>query len=480
MAAPDDLARRFGTVFVDLLAEERLRCPRCGAHRFAEAPDGVRCESCRTVFPEHNKVVDFYDRYDPPKPWAGRLPWDRRRREDVARQLIAHLGIPATDDAQRRVEALVRRTARRADNPAFSAEIGDLLDRFGIADAPPFATRLVKRARREVDSRRRRPNGDVVPVWDRHYVDGPLAAGATSWHNVRVRNAGSHPWSSKTGDPVNLSYRWLTPSGETLPIEGDRTPFPIDVDPGRGITVPLQVTAPQQAGDHVLQVQLVHENHRWIDEPVLRIPVTVAPSAPRHDWPIDEHPDRYLDYAADHVEGVDFLTRYMDDEHDGKVRRLLEIGGGTSPQAAAYADRQVVNLDISSPILELGALFYGTTYDERLCYVCADALDPPFEDGTFDGVVMFATMHHFPEPDALLRRCRALLAPGGFVGLLCEPVGHDLTADVTVRDLLKGINEQTFVPDEYVQIAAGAGLRLVRGQVDGGSLKAILRPADDA
>ncbi len=59
---------------------------------------------------------------------------------------------------------------------------------------------------------------------------------------------------------------------------------------------------------------------------------------------------------------------------------------------------------------------------------------------------------------------------------MCEPVNDHLEDETTIRDLLKGINEQVFTWPEYARIFERATLKITLFQVDGGSLKAILKP----
>jgi SAM-dependent methyltransferase len=115
---------------------------------------------------------------------------------------------------------------------------------------------------------------------------------------------------------------------------------------------------------------------------------------------------------------------------------------------------------------------------ERLAFLCADATHLPFESETFDIIAMFATLHHFPEPEVLLRELRRLVRPDGLVAVLCEPTGDTLETVDTLRDLTKGINEQVFTSAEYTAIFAAAGLELIDGTQGGNSLRAFLRPTD--
>ncbi len=133
-----------------------------------------------------------------------------------------------------------------------------------------------------------------------------------------------------------------------------------------------------------------------------------------------------------------------------------------------------MNIDISAPTLQLGAL-YDAHHDRSIVHLCADAMKTPLAPGSWHAVTMYATLHHFPEPERLLESAARLLRPGGIVAVMCEPTGTTLAHPDGVRDLLGGINEQTFAVDEYVWMAEHAGLVVDEAYDDGGSFKAILR-----
>ena len=100
--------------------------------------------------------------------------------------------------------------------------------------------------------------------------------------------------------------------------------------------------------------------------------------------------------------------------------------------------------------------------------------NPALAPASWHAVTMYATLHPFPEPERLLSACADLLVPGGFVAIMCEPTNTTLAHPAGVRDLLGGINEQTFAVDEYVWMANQAGLTVAEAFDDGGSFKAIL------
>src|SRR6185312_9276854 len=82
-----------------------------------------------------------------------------------------------------------------------------------------------------------------------------------------IENRGDCVWRS--GDhAITLGTRW---NG----IEGIRTALPADVLPGESAVVPLHVVPPAEPGQHLLEVDLVHEHVRWFDRG-LRVDVTVG------------------------------------------------------------------------------------------------------------------------------------------------------------------------------------------------------------
>jgi hypothetical protein len=97
-----------------------------------------------------------------------------------------------------------------------------------------------------------------------------------------VTNRGSErwPWGLDHFPQIRLSYRWLNVDGSIHTPEGLRSPFPRLVAPGETALTPLHVTAPEQPGRYTLEVDVLHEGHRWFGCE-LRVEVLVqAPALP--------------------------------------------------------------------------------------------------------------------------------------------------------------------------------------------------------
>jgi hypothetical protein len=93
--------------------------------------------------------------------------------------------------------------------------------------------------------------------------------------DVRVTNLGSSIWPGghDATPEIRVSSRW---QGMDLLEEQLRSAFPSDVAPGETVLVPMSFRAPDEPGEHVLVVDLVHERHRWFGVDAT-VPVVVRP-----------------------------------------------------------------------------------------------------------------------------------------------------------------------------------------------------------
>jgi hypothetical protein len=109
----------------------------------------------------------------------------------------------------------------------------------------------------------------MAPGEARHLFFGVTNQGSERW-----------PWGLDHSPPIRLSYRWLNADGSIQTQEGLRSPFPCLVHPGETVLTALHVVAPEQPGRYTLEVDVVHEGHRWFGRE-LRVQVLVdAPALP--------------------------------------------------------------------------------------------------------------------------------------------------------------------------------------------------------
>lgn len=116
-----------------------------------------------------------------------------------------------------------------------------------------------------------------------------LRAGQKETVQVKVKNASDAQWYSRGGEintnPDNRFYlaagnRWLKADGQTLVTNMDgRYGLPSDLKPGEESEVPLQITAPKEPGDYVLEIDLIQEQVAWFSDkgsPTARAKITVV------------------------------------------------------------------------------------------------------------------------------------------------------------------------------------------------------------
>lgn len=101
----------------------------------------------------------------------------------------------------------------------------------------------------------------------------------------------------------------------------------------------------------------------------------------------------------------------LDAARVGSGHHVLDVATGAGYIAAAASDRgaQAIGLDFSSSQVELARLVYpGVTFQQGT----AESL--PFEDATFDAVVMGFGMNHLPDAELAAAEAYRVLKPGGW------------------------------------------------------------------
>lgn len=446
-----------------LLTEQLLVCPTCGvSDSMVDTDDVFECGACNAVVPIVSGVPDFFTGYVDDADNSS--PADPA----VVAEIASILDLPDDDAVRASIETALRLADRDTDSPALTAEIKEVHARFvgGDIAEPPVPTKA---------------NGSATAQIERHYAPVGFVAGERRFVNVRLRNTGTEPWSSRTSPTAitaasRFHRRAFARRTETAPTY---TPFPIDIEPSRAITLPIEIDVPSKTGAHQLELGLFHHPNGFIDATSVRLDVEVYGNAHPDTRPLPSQIERLEgigDYGEDHRIANEMVDAALDRFWPNDDRRIVEIGGSTHPQSWNHDRSELVNIDISAPTLQLGAL-YDRHHDRSIVHLCADAMQPPLALGSWHAVAMYATLHHFPEPERLLAAAARLLRPGGFVAVMCEPTDTTLAHPAGVRDLLGGINEQTFAVDEYMWMAEQAGLAIEQAIDHGGSFKAILRLA---
>ena len=128
--------------------------------------------------------------------------------------------------------------------------------------------------------------------------------------------------------------------------------------------------------------------------------------------------------------------------------RVLDVGCGEGLLTFELSRRvgRVTAIDRDAPIVEVARRDAAA---DTIDYVVGDVLDHPFVSGSFDAVVLLATLHHVDLAEAL-GRLRDLLRPGGTlvaVGLADTRLPADLPYEIAgavstrVHRLMKNYGE---------------------------------------
>lgn len=444
-----------------------LQCTVCRSALLDFTPDVVTCRACGQEHPILGGVPVMFD--------AVSVSSEPVADEDLgARQVAAAFELPDDPITLLRIRTLLR-TKVRFGGSLVQIESQQFLHRVqnsghevdvGTGDAAPDAALR-----------------DLVTIprarWVKSYMPRRLAAGTPVLANMRLENCGAVPLFSAGEGRALVALQWRHRDGTPAAAADQRTPLPIDLAPGQAVTVPVSVVPPARHGAYLLTVRLVQEQVRWLDADALTVAVTVGRdvAGPVPDrWVVLPTPP--IDYNADHDRGFALLRQWLE-RHAPPQPRVLEVGGNAAPMVSrlgAGFSRDLVNVDVDLLGLQVGRMLERRRGD-GVHHLCADAFDLPFASGHFDAVVIFASLHHFPDPDALLEHLRRKLRPGGFIGLFCEPVGHIWPGAVLapyLAELVRGVNEQSFSLREYELMFNRAELTPAEVLVDMNSLKARL------
>lgn len=164
-------------------------------------------------------------------------------------------------------------------------------------------------------------------------------------------------------------------------------------------------------------------------------------------------------------------------EDVSKRGKVLEVAAGTGlvTVAIARAATRVVATDRASEMLEV---LRGRVADQGIENVEvkeADAVDLPFDDASFDGVVAANLLHLLPDPAKALAEARRVLRPSGV--LVVPTFGHGHTSAARVISFVlrtAGLPVRSrFTQDSLVDLVESAGFRVTRSAVVPGLLPLV-------
>jgi SAM-dependent methyltransferase len=391
-------------------------------------------------------------------------------------RLREHLKLPGGPDVQAEIAKAIAWTGARIDSGHLSAEARMLAERFRIPEfelEPREGSPGSDRAHGRIGASIRgegRPS--LAPV--RHTIGGRLTAGREVWRSVRVRNGAA--WLPAAGaSAARIEARWTAPDGSPLEAATRSTPLPVELEPGRLLTVILKLRVPDVLGACRLALHLVAPGASPAPFATHEVHVGLL------DLPVFEHEYYPVqnDYQTDHRIATEELQAFVRGRYPGRRCTLLEIGGGVHPQSwvLAHDGHCVVSTDISHSQTILGALYFRFAMPalaERFAFMSCDGAQLPFADGSLDGIVLFAAFHHFDDPGAFLAEMRRVIRDEGFVYIANDCCAPDPAGEDYLQELRRGINEQMWTLPEYQALFRDAGLEVARARVDVHDLKVFL------
>jgi len=131
--------------------------------------------------------------------------------------------------------------------------------------------------------------------------------------------------------------------------------------------------------------------------------------------------------------------------------RVVEIGCGTGIVTLGVAPcvACVTGTDIAPEMIEVAREKAQQRGLENVHFRVSDGYGLPFDDASFDAVLLFNTLHVVKEPGALLREAHRLLRPSGYLvsatDCYAEPVPLPIQLKLLLQDLLKALRVIPFL-----------------------------------
>lgn len=135
------------------------------------------------------------------------------------------------------------------------------------------------------------------------------------------------------------------------------------------------------------------------------------------------------------IETIKFYLKHTSLDEMFKEKTVLDIGCGAGGKTIYYASKgvkKIVGVEILGKYKDEAenlAKKYGM--DDKFEFVCADASNTPFEDETFDTIIMNDAMEHVDEPEKVLDECYRILKKNGRLYLNFPPYNHPYGAHLS-------------------------------------------------
>lgn len=148
--------------------------------------------------------------------------------------------------------------------------------------------------------------------------------------------------------------------------------------------------------------------------------------------------EKILPHLIDHVSSIEPLMKQRERVVPLASGRVLEVGFGTGLNMAYYDRARVEKIFALDPFMRLrertAERIARSGLDVQLVQAGAESI--PFEDKTFDTVLMTYTLCSIPQPEEALSEIRRVLKTGGRL-VFCE---HGLAPEPNVRRWQHALN----------------------------------------
>ncbi len=145
----------------------------------------------------------------------------------------------------------------------------------------------------------------------------------------------------------------------------------------------------------------------------------------------------------------------------GPFARVLDAGCGDGVAFGLLAEEfgatDIVGLDTDAPSLRRAAVLAAAS-GGRIRVERADAAAMPLRSGSIDLIFCHQLLHHAVDPVAVLRECRRVLVPGGW--LLVSESCRAFIEWWLVRLLFRHPHREQHTAAQYCDLIRGAGFRL--------------------
>ena len=134
-------------------------------------------------------------------------------------------------------------------------------------------------------------------------------------------------------------------------------------------------------------------------------------------------------------ETIKFYLKKVTTEEMFKDKVVLDIGCGAGGKTVYYASlgvQKIYGLEILEKYKEEAEkIAVQKGYADKFTFVCQDAANMSFENGTFDTIIMNDAMEHVDKPLEVLNECYRVLKPGGRLYLNFPPYNHPFGAHLS-------------------------------------------------